>query len=566
MWNTRVSRVDGEIQVSIVALIPTIGPAEVFSQRSMPEALTPTLTFFKYESKMDSSTKRTTASIIVVASLLTGWSALASETSLPSLRMLPSVASDATAQAGFPATQYPMTSAQPVQSYTLLGQSNHGLAVDSTPVAVEPNNLLMVGKPVELHEIGFTSETYDVQVLSDELAKELNKEQMIDGNIKVVSVEVVSDEAEPNTTNESVEPSQEAAEPGAYTAGEYPCGGCGDGVTCCTPPVVCCPPPVRRPTFWTGGVEATFLAPDLNNGFVSYNLIDTIASPAVDETFGSRTGEDLDNLYIAPRLWLGIQRCNWGIQGRYWHLRANAEDYDPFVFAPGYTGDHLTDIGYFAYSQFDAYTTDLEGTYSFCCCDTKHTFSFGARYARAEHVAGLDSFADVNNAAGGTGLIYGAAHINRGMEGVGLTSSWTGRKPLFCNSCIHLIGGLRGSILWGESWAVAETRVAEQTAGPPAAGAASTNSAYYSDDDAIFIGEAIAGLEWNYRVQCFPADAFFRIVGEYQNWQSANGIAQATSFAGFGTTPSFSQGLATASANTLGFDLYGFSISTGFTW
>ncbi len=211
------------------------------------------------------------------------------------------------------------------------------------------------------------------------------------------------------------------------------------------------------------------------------------------------------------------------------------------------------------------YTVDVEGTYSFRHCDSRNIMTFGARHASLENANGLSSFASVNDGASGTGLLTSRAYANRTAYGTGVTGSWQGRKPLFCGSCVHLIGGLRGSMLWGCTNVNAETGVSEMTPSGPA-GAASFNRAAASTDDSIFIGEAIGGLQWDYRVICFPADAFFRVVFEYQYWNTGDGTAEAGSFAGFGTSPNNSQGTATASAAGQELDLYGVSVGTGFTW
>jgi hypothetical protein len=323
----------------------------------------------------------------------------------------------------------------------------------------------------------------------------------------------------------------------------------------------CCPPPCV-PTFWYGGIEATFFGVDQNNVAVDGQVIDTIAAPPLDASFGSETN-GLDSLYVAPRVLLGVQHGCWGVQGRYWHMRANETAHDPFVFAPG-TFEGLRDVGFTSFNQLDAYTADLEGTYSFCVCDAKNTFSFGARYASASQTAGLDSFADVNDAASGQGIITSRGWSRTSADGAGITGAWVGRKPLFCRSCVHLIGGVRGSALFGSTDVAAETGVSEHTTS--GGGAASTNAALVSSNDTLFIGEVMAGLQWDYRVVCFPADAFFRVVAEYQHWNSDGGAANSGSFAGFGTSPNFSQSSVLASASGLDMDLYGFSIGTGFTW
>jgi len=313
--------------------------------------------------------------------------------------------------------------------------------------------------------------------------------------------------------------------------------------------------------YWIAGTEATFLAPDLNTGSVSYRIQDQFSTPELDETFGSED-IDIDDFYVAPRLWLGIQRGCSGIVARYWHMQAAEATFDPFTFTP--PGPPL-DFGYFMQNRFEAYTIDLEGSRNFCFHDTKNTFTFGARYASLSHDAVLSADALINDGAGGTGVLSGNARSNRRAYGTGITTSLSGRKPLFCNSCIHLFYGLRGSVVWGKISNSVETDTIEITQG---ASAGSYNGAVSLVDDAMFIGEAQLGFEMDYRVICFPADAFFRVALEYQYWDANEGSAQASSFAGFGgpSPAAFSQGQAFADANGLTLDLIGLSIGTGFTW
>ncbi|TWT30235.1 hypothetical protein KOR34_47930 [Posidoniimonas corsicana] len=330
---------------------------------------------------------------------------------------------------------------------------------------------------------------------------------------------------------------------------------CTDG--CCD--MGCCPPCV--PTYWVAGVEATFLAPDMNAGTVSYRLQDEFSSPQLDATFGSDDAA-VNDFYIAPRMWLGVQHGCHGVAVRYWHLQAAEAAFDPFTFTP--PGPTL-DYGYFIHNRLDAYTIDLEGTRSFCVYDTKNTFTFGVRYALLQHDTALSVDAQVDNGASGTGVISGNARANRLAAGTGITSSLSGRKPLFCDSCIHLFYGARGSVVWGSISNSVETDTIEVTAG---ATAGSYNGAVAEVDDAMFIGEVQLGLEFDYRVVCFPADAFFRVALEYQYWNADSGSAVASSFAGFGgpsPTP-LSQGQAYAQANGATLDLIGLSVGTGFTW
>lgn len=106
--------------------------------------------------------------------------------------------------------------------------------------------------------------------------------------------------------------------------------GVGEGEPCECLDGSCCPPP--RPLFWTSGIEATFLAPDLNDGWAGFSVLE-VADNRFDE-FSTDT-DDIDDLYVAPRLWLGVQGCLWGANVRYWHLRANEGSYDPVLGSDG---------------------------------------------------------------------------------------------------------------------------------------------------------------------------------------------------------------------------------------
>ncbi len=95
-----------------------------------------------------------------------------------------------------------------------------------------------------------------------------------------------------------------ASEPAPYGGGCCEPPSCGCPTSCC--PATCCPPPCCVPTYWLGGVEATFLAADINDGSVGYQLADNFASPVVDQRVAS---PDLDNFYIAPQLL--ARRATW---------------------------------------------------------------------------------------------------------------------------------------------------------------------------------------------------------------------------------------------------------------
>lgn len=336
------------------------------------------------------------------------------------------------------------------------------------------------------------------------------------------------------------------------------CYGSGCDAIGCQPPRPC-----RRRTL-VMGTEAVFLSPDLNGRRSSF-VFENFATPShYNYSPGSSVVEDaaLDDFYIAPRLWLGVQGQCWGVVGRYFHLRAGENDYDPYIPA-------TLDQGYDVNSVFDAYYTDLELTRNFCLHGSKNQFTFGARYALIEHNESVIAMAEVPQ-----GLINGGARSNRQAHGTGLTFGLNGRKPLFRNSCAHWFYNVRSSILWGNTTNSVETwsETILLSADPDvSAVAGSKNGAIAQLDDDLFIGEVQLGLEWNFAMRCLPARSFFRLAFEYQYWDAGSGNATSNSFSGFsettgGVTTATSSGTANAGAPGLQVDLIGFHVGTGFTW
>ena len=93
----------------------------------------------------------------------------------------------------------------------------------------------------------------------------------------------------------------------------------------------------NRMSAWTGlvarrrgrcsgpaGVEATFLRPDLNDGFAAFGAFDGVQDTEHDYSTAS---DDVDDFYMSPRIWIGVQGCLWGANLRYWHLRAGEGSY-----------------------------------------------------------------------------------------------------------------------------------------------------------------------------------------------------------------------------------------------
>ncbi len=337
---------------------------------------------------------------------------------------------------------------------------------------------------------------------------------------------------------------------------------CGGGCACQR----CC----KRPCTIVAGTEAVFLSPDINGRRVTYEFEQLVN--------GTRTGlqqfgpywdhADLNDFYVAPRIWLGVQGCKWGIVGRYFHLRAGENDFDslqPWELYP--------DNDYNANSIFEAYYADLEVTRNFCLHGCKNQLSFGARYALIEHHESIygRSFVRTDTT---DGILEGTTRANRSAHGTGLTFGLNGRKPLFPCSCAHWFYSARSSVLWGCNHSEVQTSagvtVIPTDGSVPGGSAGSIDGARTSVNDDLFIGEFQAGIQWDFALRCLPAKAFFRTAFEYQYWDASSGGAASGSFAGVQTTDGGDTNdyvvSTTADAPGLIVDLYGVSVATGFTW
>jgi len=349
---------------------------------------------------------------------------------------------------------------------------------------------------------------------------------------------------------------------GCDTCCDTCCDSCCD--TCCAPGCGCAKCRPRR--ILVVSTEAVFLSPTLNGRSVFYEF-DDFVNPTLQ--FGPDFGyAALDDFYVAPRLSVGWQGCCWGIMGRYYHLRAGEQAFNPLVGhgSHGQIANQTINVN----NILEAYYTDIELTRNFCVHGCKGQFGFGARYALISHdesIYGRSLNTDPNSAS----IIQGGARRNRSSHGTGLTMGINARKPLFCNSCANWFFSARSSILWGcnhtdvESWA--DTTVFG-TASVPGGSAGTVNGASASVEDDLFIGEVQAGIEWNFALRCLPAKSFFRAAFEYQYWDGSMGNAASGSFAGF-----VNDGGATARQVTTGSwapgiiaDFVGLSIGTGFTW
>ena len=345
---------------------------------------------------------------------------------------------------------------------------------------------------------------------------------------------------------------------GCDTCCDTCCDVCDD--TCCSPGCGCAK--CRRRRILVVGTEAVFLDADINGQRIQYRY-DDFETPA-STLFGPAYGDaSIDDFYIAPRLWLGVQGECWGVVGRYFHMRVGEHDRDPLV-PQGYYPEQSFDSN----SIFEAYYTDIELTRNFCVHGCKSQLSFGARYALIEHNESIYARSDIwdNGGTVHTGLLTGYGRSNRQAHGTGLTFGLNGRKPLFCNSCAHWFYNVRSSILWGCNHSSVETEATAVALNGGTLIGGSIDTASVAVEDDLFIGEVQLGIEWDFALRCLPAKSFFRAAFEYQYWDASSGFAQSGSFAGLGNPAATDQVSVTASAPGLIVDLIGFSVGTGFTW
>jgi hypothetical protein len=323
----------------------------------------------------------------------------------------------------------------------------------------------------------------------------------------------------------------------------------------------CCPP--CRPLIWLAGVEATFLWPDANDDDAIFEFEDDFRD--IDISHSSHL-DGVDSMYLTPRLWLGVQGCNWGTNVRYWHLRAAGGVFDPTLdnesddwSHSNFDWDATPDTGFFTCSDLDAYTIDWELTRRFCLGNCASQASFGVRYGSV----------DVNNSITGVALDDDARHVgyarsNAYTRGTGVVMGLYGRKPLFPCSCVHWYYNARWSVMWGPTSTSAETFASVMVDG---SNAGSVNGASTYVDDTLFIGEIQLGLEWNYALQCLPANAFFRTALEYQRWDGGPGSSEAGSFASLTDTNNYTSTASVfTSAHSPQLDLLGLTFGTGLTW
>jgi hypothetical protein len=275
----------------------------------------------------------------------------------------------------------------------------------------------------------------------------------------------------------------------------------------------------------------------------------SIANTTIPNDVSLANGDGFDRFTFSPRITAGIQEGCWGILGRFWYLSDSSSGLNP-AFPPAGAGTY-NDV------RLKAYTADFEVTRSFCLGMSKVMFDFGGRYASFEAGQGqqVTRWAD-----GATDIGFSSAFTDFDFNGLGLTMGFLGRTPIGCNTCISLVWGVRGSILWGDAERSVQTSDSVMEVGSDVQ---STNSASEENCDTAFIFESLVGVQWDHELRCLPMSAYFRLAFEYQYWNmGSGGSAAAGSFA----VDSPFHGVSDASIGRVDLNLVGLSVGCGFNW
>ena len=335
-----------------------------------------------------------------------------------------------------------------------------------------------------------------------------------------------------------------SASPTSYIGAEEPQPGAEpELVSTCAPSCKGCRRCCRTRYFYAGA-EATFLVPDFYGSDMTFT-VDDIWGGTTSVYSSSATA--LDQMYVGPRVWLGVQGECWGIVTRYWELGDSQLAYDPLLSGQV--------SGFMASHRFEAYTLDLELTRRFCCRSWKFDVAGGIRHAALEN----DSVLTATEIVDGD-VLSGYALATREFHGTGLTFGLEGRKPICCKwqSNVQLFWKLRGSLLWGD---IINASVSNATysgvAGTLIAPAGAR--ACVADD----IGEVQLGIQCERRLRCLPATAFVRLAAEYQGWDANGGTT-------FANSTVFVAGLVDGTAQVTSSDvrtnLVGFTLGAGLSW
>jgi hypothetical protein len=300
------------------------------------------------------------------------------------------------------------------------------------------------------------------------------------------------------------------------------------------------------------GAEFSFLSVDARSGGHASLTLDDTNTAGTDLRLAG--ADSLTDSGYAPRVWLGCRVTDcWSVVGRYWHLDDSGED-RPEAPAGAINLANLLRLS--GTSHVEAYDADLEVDRAFDWGCWKVDGTVGARHASL----------DVNSHLSTGGVFTSGSFANLDLsdgtsfEGTGVTYAIMVRRQLG-NSHANFYFGARGSNLDGRSDSFGRASVAIGTGG--ASFGNSISSSRQDGNASLTIAELQAGIEYDIPLACVPAEAFFRVGYEFQDWNIDGRAAAGLNTNGSAGPINLS---AVASPGIGDMQLNGVTLATGLTW
>lgn len=301
------------------------------------------------------------------------------------------------------------------------------------------------------------------------------------------------------------------------------------------------------------GLETTFLFPILSPASTYATTIDALETVQVDQNDATIDG----NLFMSPRVWIGLQHGTWGMEARYFRMGASKHEFFP--------QSPLVPRNYSAMERLSAWNADIEVFKKWIThFGDDRRLSLGFRYATLD-VADEVSMDYVT--AGDFAI--GSALATREMEGPGVTFALQGShitdlwkaKNSHTHDSLKWFWNFRGSIIFAN---VFKTAHSDAIVFDPntSSGATTINTAIGDGSDVAVIAELQLGMQYERELALMPARFILRGGVEYQYWGVDGGYASVGSTA-FSNNVTI---VSAAEADNLNLNLIGAFVSAGLSW
>lgn len=304
---------------------------------------------------------------------------------------------------------------------------------------------------------------------------------------------------------------------------------------------------------WFAAAEMTAFYVDATPGGRITLSVDDSDTAGID--FRSSDNSGYQDNTVAPRIMIGRRFGNkWSLLARYWQLDA----FD--VTSPDTPAGQVNLPNFATIDETNfvkLYNLDIEAMRSGSIGSWKVDGTFGARHSSFFASSSLFMFGVFTSGNFEELLLQN----HTGFDGTGVTGSLMLRHPIG-NTCASFYFSGRGSNAWGN--ADGQGRVAGAVASSPSSpliGAATVTR--NNAEGELAIGEFQAGVQWERRLKCLPAKAFFRTGFEYQIWKLN---MPPIGGAGFGGTINDITINSFASAAEGKAEMYGLVLGAGLTW